>query len=171
MYSARLPQPADFDAWRNHARALLASGIEPADVTWLDGGADEDLFADMQTAAPLDPGTPLSVPRRYAELARAAICHSDPARFALLYRLLWRIVNENRALLSVATDPDVARTNKLAKAVRRDSHKMKAFVRFRAISDQAGEAFVAWFEPDHHIVERTAPFFARRFTGMRWSIL
>ncbi|MEO8836248.1 MAG: UdgX family uracil-DNA binding protein, partial [Caldimonas sp.] len=51
--------------------------------------------------------------------------------------------------------------------------KMKAFVRFRTVADPAGGAplHVAWFEPEHHIVEATAPFFARRFTAMRWAIL
>jgi len=53
-------------------------------------------------------------------------------------------------------------------------HKMKAFVRFRPIPDGAGPGeplHVAWFEPEHHIVEATAPFFARRFTAMQWAIL
>ena len=48
---------------------------------------------------------------------------------------------------------------------------MRAFVRFRRIEDDAGERYVAWFEPSHFIVERNAPFFVRRFTGMRWTIL
>jgi DNA polymerase len=40
------------------------------------------------------------------------------------------------------------------------------------VPDQAsGTRFVAWFEPDHHIVRATAGFFVRRFTTMRWSIL
>jgi len=30
---------------------------------------------------------------------------------------------------------------------------------------------IAWFEPERHIVEATAPFFARRFAQMRWTIL
>jgi probable DNA metabolism protein len=34
-----------------------------------------------------------------------------------------------------------------------------------------GERHVAWFEPDHRIVEANAPFFARRFAQMRWAIL
>ena len=38
-----------------------------------------------------------------------------------------------------------------------------------AASDKAH--FVAWFEPEHHIVELAAPFFARRFADMPWSIL
>ena len=58
-----------------------------------------------------------------------------------------------------------------AKNVQRASHKMKAFVRFRRVEDAAGEAWVAWFEPAHFVVEKTAPFFVRRFTTLRWSIL
>jgi DNA polymerase len=49
---------------------------------------------------------------------------------------------------------------------------MKAFVRFKNVN-QCGddEYFVSWFEPEHAIVESVAPFFARRFAGMEWSIL
>ncbi|RIV13069.1 DUF4130 domain-containing protein, partial [Klebsiella pneumoniae] len=31
--------------------------------------------------------------------------------------------------------------------------------------------FIAWFEPDHFIVERKAAFFQRRFTDMDWLIV
>jgi DNA polymerase len=48
---------------------------------------------------------------------------------------------------------------------------MKAFVRFRRIEEDGGERWAAWFEPAHRVVEKTAPFFARRFTTMNWSIL
>ncbi|MDP1909758.1 MAG: UdgX family uracil-DNA binding protein, partial [Hyphomicrobium sp.] len=51
------------------------------------------------------------------------------------------------------------------------AHKMHAFVRFREVEDGDGARFVAWFEPDHHIVRREAGFFVRRFANMRWSIL
>lgn len=74
-------------------------------------------------------------------------------------------------LLSNPADADVARAAGMAKAVRRDMHKMTAFLRFRRVdAPDGGETFVAWFEPDHHIVEATAPFFMRRFANMRWSI-
>ena len=59
----------------------------------------------------------------------------------------------------------------MAKAVRRDEHKMHAFVRFREVGREQTSHFVAWFEPEHHIVELAAPFFARRFADMPWSIL
>ena len=69
-------------------------------------------------------------------------------------------------------DDDVRRLAELDKSVRRDSHKMHAFVRFREVEDAAGEAhYVAWFEPDHHIVRANAGFFMRRFANMKWSIL
>jgi DNA polymerase len=49
---------------------------------------------------------------------------------------------------------------------------MHAFLRFRPVAGPDGPLHVAWFEPDHHILEAEAGgFFARRFTAMRWSIL
>jgi DNA polymerase len=73
--------------------------------------------------------------------------------------------------LDAAADPDVALVAAMAKDVRRDEHKMHAFVRFREVGRGRQSHFVAWFEPEHHIVELAAPFFARRFADMPWSIL
>ena len=111
-----------------------------------------------------------NVPAKFVELAQTAILHRDPKRFAILYRLLWRL-RGNHELLDVATDPDTAQVTAMAKAVRRDEHKMHAFVRFREVGRERELHFIAWFEPEHHIVELAAPFFARRFADMAWSIL
>ena len=60
----------------------------------------------------------------------------------------------------------------MQKAVTRDVHKMKAFVRFRRVeSSDDSENYIAWHRPDHRIVRLAAPFFARRFKGMNWTIL
>ena len=99
------------------------------------------------------------------------LAHCDPRRHALLYRLLWRLVHGEPHLLAMVTDPEVAWALQAAKAVRRDLHKMKAFVRFREAATPDGPVYVAWFEPGHDILARVAPFFVRRFAGMRWSIL
>jgi uracil-DNA glycosylase family protein len=48
---------------------------------------------------------------------------------------------------------------------------MEAFVRFREIGREQTSRYIAWYEPEHHIVEATASFFARRFADMAWSIL
>ena len=74
-------------------------------------------------------------------------------------------------LLRCETDDDVLAMQRMEKAVRRDAHKMKAFVRFRQIERDGVEHFVGWHRPDHSVVRRVAPFFSRRFAGMRWSIL
>ena len=38
------------------------------------------------------------------------VCHSDPERYALLYQLIWRVLNGERDLLEVASDPLVHRS-------------------------------------------------------------
>src|SRR6476646_7259485 len=48
---------------------------------------------------------------------------------------------------------------------------MRAFVRFRAVPHGSEAWYVAWFEPEHNIVEKNASFFRDRFATMRWSIL
>ena len=60
---------------------------------------------------------------------------------------------------------------RLAQAVRRDTHKMRAFLRFREVVEDGATRHVAWFEPDHFIVEANAAFFVRRFATMNFSIL
>jgi uracil-DNA glycosylase len=110
------------------------------------------------------------VPRAFMDLAGDVVLHRDPERFALMYRLLWRLEREPR-LLEIVTDPDVATARDMAKNVSKASHKMKAFVRFRVIEDAEDETYVAWFEPAHRVTEKTAPHFVRRFANMNFSIL
>ena len=169
MHHITLDGETDFGGWRKAARALALNNVKPSDVTWNVAGDAPELFAPTPT--PLEPseGT-FNVSAKFVELAQIAILHRSPERFALLYRLLWRL-RGNHDLLDIATDPDVAELSAMAKAVRRDEHKMHAFVRFREIGRENKSHFVAWFEPEHHIVELAAPFFARRFADMPWSIL
>ena len=170
MYFARLSHPADFDGWRAAARTALELGVPPEVMGFTVGDETPGLFAEPLPEAPADAPQP-SVPRAFPELAADIVCHADADRFVFAYRLLWRL-QEERRLLEIASDPDVVRAREMQKAVRRDAHKMTAFVRFREVEDpELGRHFIAWFEPFHHIVERTAPFFARRFAGMVWTIL
>jgi DNA polymerase len=169
MHHITLDGETDFGGWRTTARALALNDVKPTEVTWGVAGVAPELFAP--TAPPPAPveGT-FNVSARLIELAQVAILHRNPERFALLYRLLWRL-RQDHDLLDIATDPDVAEVAAMAKAVRRDEHKMHAFVRFREVGREHNSHFIAWFEPEHHIVELAAPFFARRFADMPWSIL
>jgi len=161
-----------FAAWRVAARGLLAAGVEPRGVVWEEADGEQPVLGGLLEEAPAPrAGAAGRVPRAFMHLADAAACHSDPERWALLYRVLWRLAHGEPRLMEVAMDPDVHRMLAMEKAVRRDMHKTKAFVRFRAVDLGVGTHYVAWFEPDHRTLERTAPFFAERFASMSWSIL
>jgi DNA polymerase len=168
MRTVRLECETDFGGWRRAARALALEGVKPFDIAWTVGEA-EDLFG-MDEPPPAQGASRLTVPAAFLALADTAILHRDPERFDLLYTLLWRLRAE-RGLMEVGVDPLVAKLERMAKSVRRDIHKMHAFVRFREIRSEREPHYVAWFEPDHHIVAAAAPFFQRRFAAMRWSIL
>ena len=159
----------DFDGWREAARGLAEAGVPPSAIAWQVEGGVADLFAGPDSSPP-PPGPSFAVPLSFVDLAKKAICHSDPERFALLYAMLLELRSNRRAMEDRA-DPLLDRLERMAKDVRRDIHKMHAFVRFREVEDEAGARFVAFFEPDHHIVRAAAGFFVRRFTNMRWSIL
>ncbi len=171
MIAVRLAALNDFAEWRLKARRLLLAGVAPSSVHWYGPGEDSGLFEAGDDMLPTE-GEPVgAVPQDFIALAEAVVCHSDPERFALLYRFLCRLLRD-RALMQSASDPDLHRLRQMSAAVRRDAHKMKAFVRFKSIADDSGlERFAAWFEPDHYVLERTAPFFVRRFTGMIWAIV
>lgn len=170
-----LSHQTDFEGWREAARAAIMAGIEPGAMLWsVRGAAEADLFLnDGREGASVAPiiQPAFSVSRAFVDLAKAIMIHKDPARFALLYRLLWRL-RQTPGLLGDAADADVHAAEAMRKSIHRDIHKMHAFVRFKEIvAPDGAAAFIAWFEPEHYILEAAAPFFTRRFTGMRWSIL
>jgi uracil-DNA glycosylase len=171
-HAVTLSAPEAYDEWRAAARALLAQKILPEAIVWqVDGEEAPELFA----ADPFVPSaaTPpeLRVSRAFMQVAGKAALHSFPARHDLLYRMLWRLQSRPR-LMEDSADADVRRLHDLARQVRRDIHKMRAFVRFREIADEDGVAhYIAWFEPQFHILRANAKFFVERFANMRWSIL
>jgi DNA polymerase len=189
--TVRLGGEDDLPGFRRAVRGLLAEGVAPADVGWqVATAAEGDLFgapdrvhgaaatAADPSAMPANAAARIKVPAFFVPLCERAALHSDPGRFGLLYRLVWRLVHEP-GLRHDPLDADRLQAEQMARAVRRDLHKMTAFVRFRplapGIADAADAewhgAHVAWFEPVHHIVRAAAPFFARRFAQMPWAIL
>lgn len=163
----------DFEEWRAKARACIQAGLPPDQVQWAAcDRASGDLFA--APAAQLPMGNDAAHVRgsaAFLQLARSVILHSDPARHSLLYQLLWQL-QTHAGLLGDASDSLVRRCQLLAKAVARDIHKMRAFVRFReVIDDDGGLHYVAWFEPQFAILRTNSRFFVDRFASMRWSIL
>ena len=164
----------DFDVWRTTARAWLQADVEPGSAEFVDAADPQPaLFSEdsNSTAATNASGLAVAVPRRFLDSARIVACHRDTGRYDLLYRVLWRLTHGEANLLEIATDDDTYRLSQMEKAVRRSAHKTKAFVRFRKIADGDVARYVAWHQPEHRVLPLVAPFFARRFASMRWTIL
>ncbi|MDH0867800.1 TIGR03915 family putative DNA repair protein [Mitsuaria sp. GD03876] len=191
MIRVRLDGPIDVDGFRQAARRLLSQGVHPEDVAWTtaDDGVDlwdqpepidsqdgqggikrNDDDGSSDAAAPVDASSRLTVPASFLTLCRSALLHREPQRFTLMYRLLWRLKADPDTWRDTL-DADRRQAQRLAREVSREIHKTHAFVRFVPVEDGDGERLVAWFEPEHHVLEAAAPFFARRFANLRGTIL
>jgi DNA polymerase len=172
MHSVTLISATDFAGWRRAARHCVNMDVSPEHISWRVQGEVGSLFdSNLSSIEPtVESATAFTVPRSFLQLAELVILHRHAARFSVLYRLLWRLQREPQ-LMTLSVDEDVARANAMKDAVRRDIHKMKAFVRFREAPFTSPPRLIAWFEPQHHIVEAVAPFFMRRFPTFQWSIL
>ena len=195
----RLDSVVDWAGFSRAVRALHAEDVAPENVRWrIDGdddGATVDLFESMveRRAGELAAASVLSLPRAFVDAAREVFLHADPQRLPLIHRLALRIADDPRAWADPLHE-DRLQFERFHREVRREIHKMHAFVRFRRLEDPDSARFddafvrdldaafdteasrpsvrhVAWFEPAHHVLEAAAPFFARRFATMRWAIL
>jgi DNA polymerase len=151
-----------FQAWRDLARPLLLARIAP------DVAARSIESAEI---APSAPSATFSLPARLMKILQNISCIRAPGKYEFMYRLAWRALYENSKLLEDEADADVRRAMQMDAAIRRDVHKMHAFVRFRQVSSEAAETtFFAWFEPEHQILRQGSVFFVKRFPNMRWTI-
>src|SRR5687768_10422076 len=134
-----------FEGWRDMARSLVANGILPEEVDWIAGSTQESMFAAEHKPGSQSPS--FSVPADFVRLAESAACFRDAGRWSLLYRVLWRLTHGERSLMNIVVDRDVHRMQRMASAVRRDEHKMKAFVRFKRVGDEDEESarYIALF--------------------------
>jgi probable DNA metabolism protein len=159
-----------WEGWRSAARAALGAGLEPSCVSWQAGESDQPslLGDEWRGRSASREGAPVA--RAFLSLGADVACYRTQAPWDALYRVLWRLTHGERSLLDVYVDEDVYALQRMAKAVRREGHKLRAFVRFRLVPSEPPR-YVAWFEPVHDVLAREAPFFARRFPSMCWSIL
>ena len=126
-----------FEAWQAAARALLREGVPPGEVEWREAADAPAIEAPAAGGA--------RVPRQFLDVARQAAGASDPARWAVLYAVLWRLVHGSRELLASPRDPDVRRLNGLAAQGRREAQQAET-QEVLALEQQGGGA--ARFVPE-----------------------
>ena len=165
---------ANFESWRKEARKHLMAGVTPDKINW---GSQDTLFTEFnfnESFVPVVLKSEFKVSPEFIELAKTVSYARNTDRWDLLYRILFRLQYENPQLLNITVDSDIRKAELLVKSIRRDIHKMHAFVRFKKeiVMTKNGEEeyYVAWHKPEHLITQIATPFFARRFGDRKWSI-
>ena len=124
----------EFEAWRAAAREALHAGYRPEEIDLEDATVPAPLSLALEAEQPAT-GTPVLRPhtsKAFLEAAQLAAVHRDPQRWNLLYRILYRLQTA-RELMKLETDEDIVELTRLEAQVKRDLHKMHAFVRFRKV--------------------------------------
>lgn len=160
-----------FAGWREVARALLQQGVPPHQVNWLGDGDQGGLFDRAPDAINTQPQAPAPrIPRQLLELLQSAARFRVEDRWSLLYRILWRVAQGDRAAM-LPGDIDGSQLHKRLKAVRREAHHLHAFLRFHPRPENAqGPQLVAWHEPAHDILPSASEHFAERLGRSTWLI-
>ena len=110
-----LATDATFEVWRDQARTLFQAEIAPEDVDW-SSTAEPGLLFDASPAFETNTIGQLRVPRQFVDRARQVALHRDFRRFALLYRILWRITHHEPKLLDLEVDADMVELQAMGKA-------------------------------------------------------
>lgn len=169
MHSASFD--GSFAGWREVARSLIQQGVPPHQITWLTDGDSGGLFdhAPVPNNAPATM-PPLRIPKQLLELLQSAARFRVEDRWSLLYRILWRVAQGDRAAM-LPGDIDGSQLHKRLKAIRREAHHLHAFLRFHPRPENAeGPQLVAWHEPAHDILASASGHFAERLGRTTWLI-
>nr|WP_243432291.1 MULTISPECIES: TIGR03915 family putative DNA repair protein [Pseudomonas] len=161
-----------FATWRDQARVLLGHGIDPSQVTWLQGPV-ADLLA-VPTALPEGAGPfRAKVPAALLSQLEQAARYRGEHRWNLLYEVLWRVAHGDRTAM-LAGDRLGSELQRRIKQVNREAHHLHAFVRFvplpEVLAEQLHLDLVAYHEPAHDILESASAHFADRLGRLRWMI-
>jgi len=120
-----------FESWQAAARALLSDAVSPGDVDWRE-----------RPGAPAAPRASkfFRVPSRFLDLGRQAALARDAGRWAALYDVLWRLVNERRDLVDDRADPMMRRLLALAAQGRRETERAEQQEVLRLEAEGGGAA-------------------------------
>jgi len=145
MRCVTLPHETDLDQWREVVRPLLSLRVPCKDLGWHVGPEPQDLFSNIteppEALNPKARSYPVRITKSQLELCRRVLCHIDPARLYHLYATLLRLQTDSGAL----DDPTFSSGRwvlEADQAIRRDRHKMHAFVRFKKLGERESESGV-----------------------------
>jgi probable DNA metabolism protein len=103
-----------------------------------------------------------------AEMLRDAFLHRDPGGSDYLLGFIRRVVEYGPLALQRLAETDIRETERRARGVRREAHKLQGFLRFRSVSHEVG--LYAEIRPDHDVLVLLVPHFLDRMGQNNWMI-
>lgn len=91
----------------------------------------------------------------------------DNSREKLILYAIKYLVQEKRNIFQNFTDSYIMKISKIVKSVRREKHRMEAFVRFQQLQDSS---FYAHIAPDFDVLPLIASHFKNRYSHQKWMI-
>ncbi|NRA65639.1 MAG: TIGR03915 family putative DNA repair protein [Pseudobacteriovorax sp.] len=160
----------NFDQWRDQARLALSQDLGPETVHWNDlrHSKDMDLFQSSDTQEYNIRSKQFHLNRQFIGTLSRLSSYRDPQRWNFLYRLLWRYLHEGAEFLDDPLDGDVRQMHRWSKELGRDSHKCKAFLRFRK---QPEGFYQARYASKHYVLKGLVEYFSTRFAAMDFEII
>jgi uracil-DNA glycosylase len=150
---------ADIGGFRTSVAELLAHQVHPAAIEWSALPPRTGAFDCMGQADGVAAAAAV-IPRSFLREADLALLHSDPRRFDLLYRLVWRLVHEPRLKDDLA-DEDMRQVRRMAQEVLRDLLRLDGSVLFAPVD----AVLCGWGAPAHFTSEAFALMRARGAPG------
>jgi probable DNA metabolism protein len=164
-----------FEGYLCAVSRCLAEGIESAEFLRDDPSLEAGLFPEPAADVESDRDCADGFRQRFATAVSTdafnTLRYAFHSEHSGRERLLWEYVRlglrTGRRAVSMLADERVNSVERLARAVVREVHKYRGFVRFREVE----EGFLyARIEPEADIIRFLAPHFARRVGDRPWMI-
>lgn len=96
-----------------------------------------------------------------------AFLSEDPKAIQASFSILLRLFSNDPKILENFADPDVLYFSQTLKKITRESHRIKAFVRFSKAKDGL---YFSLVEPDFNVLPLVVTFFKNRYADQKWLI-
>jgi len=156
---------AVFDIYQNRFADVCFLGDSPGSVSMF--GTPYDVVTDETKANRVIKGLEQKLtPEGVEALYKTFLSEVEKADDIML-RFVRYAFSSNENIERDLVNPVVGEVMRSAKIVRREAHRMTAFVRFKKTSD---DLYYAVIEPDCNVLPLIVKHFKDRFTDQRWVI-
>lgn len=133
-----------------------------------------DLFADLTEVATNQKQAARVRNKLIEKSAPSVLTHIEkvlayelPTAYILAFKYIRKIIDKSTGFWRNYSDDTVMEVQKILKSIRREIHRIHAFVRFIEYEDNYYHALI---EPDFDVLKWSYSHFVKRYPAMNWSI-